>query len=83
MATLERRVGALERRLPAPSSFVAQLQAARLRWRDDPEGAARDQRQRVGAFIAACEARIAAGERLTEQENRRLRARQRVSEAQT
>jgi len=81
MRHLSKRLMALERRVPAPKGFVAQLQAARLRWRDDPEGAARDQRQRVGAFIAACEARIAAGERLTELETRLLRARRRANEA--
>jgi hypothetical protein len=53
----------------------------RARRRDDPEAAARAHRQRVGALIAACEARIAAGERLTEQETKLLRAHQRVSEA--
>jgi len=79
MRPLERRVGALEGRLPAPGSFAARLQAARLRWRDDPQGADRDQKR----FIAACEARIAAGERLTELETRLLRAHQRISDART
>jgi len=77
MTPLDRRVGTLEGRLLAPGSFATRLQAARLRWRDGPQGADRDRKR----FIAAREARVAAGERLTELETRVLHARQRIVEA--
>ena len=79
MTRLVCRVATLERQLSAPGSFAARVQAARPRPRDDPQGA--DCRRKW--FIAACEARVAASETLTELETRLLLARQRINEAPT
>ncbi len=69
-----KQLSALGEGADRPDLVPQRMCAARERWVEDPEAAAREQQRRAAAFLANCRAKLAAGEGLSDYEARMVAA---------